>query len=116
MFDGAEDYNPMLYCLEQLFSKVVVTKPTSRSTETYIVALGYKAPKKVDRQMLVPRNLFVINEKMPKGKTCSSGETSISYSEEESVAGRVVLASDFVWSETPYEVLGIACSLSFNDD
>ncbi|XP_026454440.1 adoMet-dependent rRNA methyltransferase spb1-like [Papaver somniferum] len=98
MFDGAEDYNPMLYCLEQLFCRVVVTKPTSTSTKTYIVALNYKAPEKINPRLLVTRNLFSIKE------------------EEEEEEKVVVLASDFVWSETPLEVLEKACSLSFADD
>ncbi|KAI3880724.1 hypothetical protein MKW92_047799 [Papaver armeniacum] len=97
MFHGAEDYNPMLYCLEQLFGRVVVTKPTSTSAETYILALNYKAPEKINPRLLVTRNLFSIKDE-----------------EEEEEA--VVLASDFVWSETPLEVLEKACSLSFVDD
>ncbi|MCL7033313.1 hypothetical protein MKW94_010035 [Papaver nudicaule] len=118
MFDGAEDYTPMLYCLEQLCCKVVVTKPSSTSAETYIVALNYKAPEKINPRLLVARNLFSINEDIPtvKTKRIYSGGASTSYSDEESVAGRAVLASDFVWSETPLEVLGIAYSLSFDDD
>ncbi|KAI3891167.1 hypothetical protein MKW98_007472 [Papaver atlanticum] len=99
MFHGAEDYNPMLYCLEQLFCRVVVTKPTSTSTETYILALNYKAPEKINPRLLVTRNLFSIKEE-----------------EEEEEEEAVVLASDFVWSETPLEVLEKACSLSFADD
>ncbi|KAI3867494.1 hypothetical protein MKX03_032347 [Papaver bracteatum] len=38
MFDGAQDYSPMLYCLQQLFGSVAVTKPTFTFPETYIVA------------------------------------------------------------------------------
>ncbi|XP_026378831.1 aspartic proteinase CDR1-like [Papaver somniferum] len=66
IFNGAQDYNPMLYCLEQV--------------------------------------------------RYSSRRASTSFKKEESIPKRVVLASDFVWSETPLEVFGIADSLSFNDD
>ncbi|XP_026403534.1 uncharacterized protein LOC113298883 isoform X1 [Papaver somniferum] len=62
MFDGAQDYNPMLYCLEQLFDGVVVTKPTCTFPETYIVAKSYKAPEKINPRLLVTRNLFSIKE------------------------------------------------------
>ncbi|KAI3851398.1 hypothetical protein MKX03_020386, partial [Papaver bracteatum] len=74
---------------------VVVTKPTSTPTETYILSLNYKAPEKINPRLLVTRNLF-----------------SIKKEEEEAV----VLASYFLWSEIPLEVLEKACSLSFVDD
>ncbi|MCL7049700.1 hypothetical protein MKW94_018890 [Papaver nudicaule] len=95
MFNGAEDYNPMRYCLEQLrlFSRVAVTKPTYSSAENYIVAIGYKAPDKINPKLLVARNLFTIKEE-----------------------GGVALALDFLWSESPLDVLGTARSLSFTDD
>ncbi|KAI3879495.1 hypothetical protein MKW92_000872 [Papaver armeniacum] len=62
MFDGARDYSPMLYCLQQLFGSVVVTKPTFTFPETYIVAKSYKAPEKINPRLLVARNLFSIKE------------------------------------------------------
>ncbi|KAI3867497.1 hypothetical protein MKX03_032350 [Papaver bracteatum] len=116
MFDGAQDYSPMLYCLQQLFGSVVVTKPTFTFPETYIVAKSYKAPEKINPRLLVARNLFSIKEDINPEVRYSSGRASTSYTKEESIAKRVVSASDFVWSETPLEVFGIADSLSFNDD
>ncbi|KAI3896537.1 hypothetical protein MKW92_043206 [Papaver armeniacum] len=64
MFDGAGDYSPMLYCLEQLFCRVVVTRPTFTFPETYVVAKGYKAPEKINPRLLVARNLFSIEEEI----------------------------------------------------
>ncbi|XP_026378832.1 adoMet-dependent rRNA methyltransferase spb1-like [Papaver somniferum] len=107
MFNGAQDYNPMLYCLEQLFDRVVVRKPTFTFPETYIVSKSYKAPEKINPSLLVARNLFSIKENI---------NPEVSFKKEESIPKRVVLASDFVWYETPLEVFGIADSLSFNDD
>ncbi|RZC70739.1 hypothetical protein C5167_033871, partial [Papaver somniferum] len=79
MFDGAQDYNPMLYCHEKLFDGVVVTKPTCTFPETYIVAKIYKAPEKINPRLLATRNLFSIKEDIKPEVKYSSGRASTKY-------------------------------------
>ncbi|KAI3848854.1 hypothetical protein MKX03_034240 [Papaver bracteatum] len=109
----SQDYNKVLYCLNQLFDKFEVTKPiASRSTsaETYIVGKKYKAPAKIDPRLLDVKYLFDVEQENPKvvndvfGKPVPIPRV-----------GTVVLASEFVWSEIPLEVLWTTTSISFKD-
>ncbi|KAI3903156.1 hypothetical protein MKW98_031810 [Papaver atlanticum] len=123
----SQDYNAVLYCLKQLFEKVEVTKPiASRSTsaETYIIGKKYLAPAKIDPRLLDVKHLFDVEEKKQKAKDVlgKGGKTRhrdgyVVDSEGKTMAilRTVVLASDFVWSATPLEILGTATSLSFKD-
>ncbi|KAK9867523.1 hypothetical protein WJX84_009032 [Apatococcus fuscideae] len=57
----SQDYNAFLYALNQLFDKVVATKPAASrnaSAEIFVVCLGYKAPAKIDARLLDPKHLF----------------------------------------------------------
>ncbi|RZC44600.1 hypothetical protein C5167_037551 [Papaver somniferum] len=118
----SQDYNKVLYCLNQLFDKVEVTKPiASRSTsaETYIVGKKYKAPAKIDPRLLDVKYLFDVEQENRKVANDVLGKPvpipRVGYEKDMSVLRTIVLASDFVWSEIPLEVLQTATSISFKD-
>ncbi|KAJ4967436.1 hypothetical protein NE237_019285 [Protea cynaroides] len=118
----SQDYSAVLYCLKQLFGKVEVTKPVaSRSTsaEIYVVGLSYKAPAKIDPRLLNVGHLFQGAIEPPKLVDVLKGTKQKrhrdGYEEGNTTLRKVCLASDFVWSETPLEVLGSVTSISFDD-
>ncbi|KAM0885358.1 hypothetical protein ACQ4PT_030431 [Festuca glaucescens] len=121
----SQDYNAIMFCLKQLFEKVEVTKPqASRGTsaEIYIICLKYKAPAKIQPELLDIKHLFnVENEKkMPRDVLTTSKKEKRSrdgYEEGVTVLGKVGLASDFIFSEaqTPLEFLGSVAKISFDD-
>jgi len=57
----SRDYNAYLWVLQQLFDQVQAFKPKAsrqQSAEIFLVALGYKAPAKLDKRFLDPRHVF----------------------------------------------------------
>uniref|UniRef100_A0A2C9W0V9 Putative rRNA methyltransferase n=1 Tax=Manihot esculenta TaxID=3983 RepID=A0A2C9W0V9_MANES len=117
----SQDYNSVLYCLNQLFEKVEVDKPSaSRSTsaEIFLVGLKYKAPAKIDPRLLDVKHLFqgsieparkVIDVlRGTKQKRHRDG-----YEDGESIVRKVSSAADFVWSDAPLEILGSVTSIVF---
>ncbi|CAI9772726.1 unnamed protein product [Fraxinus pennsylvanica] len=65
----SQDYTAVLFCLRQLFEKVEVDKPQasrSASAEIYIVCFKYKAPAKIDPQLLDVKYLFQGGKEPPK--------------------------------------------------
>ncbi|XP_057819944.1 adoMet-dependent rRNA methyltransferase spb1 [Cryptomeria japonica] len=118
----SQDYNALLYCFKQLFEKVEVTKPVaSRSTsaEIYIVGLRYKAPAKIDPRLLDVRHLFQQVIDPPKVvdvlRATKQKRNREGYEEGLATTRKTCLASDFVWSDKPLEVLGSVTSISFED-
>lgn len=118
----SQDYNALLYCFKQLFEKVEVTKPVaSRSTsaEIYIVGLRYKAPAKIDPRLLDVKHLFQQVIEPPKVVDVLRGSKQKrnreGYEEGLATTRKTCLASDFVWSDKPLEVLGSVTSISFED-
>ncbi|CAM0953766.1 unnamed protein product [Alopecurus aequalis] len=120
----SQDYNAIMFCLKQLFEKVEVTKPqASRGTsaEIYIICLKYKAPAKIQPELLDIKHLFSVeNEKnMPRDvlSTKKDKRSRGGYEEGVTVLTKVGLASDFIWSEaeTPLDFLGSVTEISFDD-
>ncbi|GAB4837893.1 hypothetical protein Ancab_027418 [Ancistrocladus abbreviatus] len=118
----SQDYNAVLYCLRQLFEKVEVTKPlASRSTsaEIYIVGRKYKAPAKIDPRLLDVKHLFQGAIEPPKVVDVLRGTKQKrhrdGYEDGATIVRKVCSAADFVWSESPLEILGTVTSISFDE-
>uniref|UniRef100_A0A0E0L5V1 Putative rRNA methyltransferase n=1 Tax=Oryza punctata TaxID=4537 RepID=A0A0E0L5V1_ORYPU len=113
----SQDYNAIMYCLKQLFEKVEVTKPTaSRSTsaEIYIICLRYKAPAKIQPELLDIKHLFSVRDPLKPDRQKRNRD---GYEEGNTTLRKVGLASDFIWSEAqaPLEFLGSFNAISFDD-
>ncbi|OMO74329.1 hypothetical protein CCACVL1_16820 [Corchorus capsularis] len=119
----SQDYSSVLYCLKQLFDKVEVDKPAasrSASAEIFLVGLRYKAPAKIDPRLLDVKHLFqgsvepqkkVIDVlRVSKQKRHRDG-----YEDGETISKKVSTAADFIWSDSPLEILGSVTSITFED-
>ncbi|QUC18956.1 uncharacterized protein UV8b_03197 [Ustilaginoidea virens] len=118
----SKDYNPLLWVLNQLFSKVEATKPPSSrnvSAEIFVVCRGFKAPKRLDPRFLDPRYVFaeitgasqnneakVYNPEVKKRKRDG-------YDEGDYLQYKEVLASEFIQSMDPIAILGSSNKLTF---
>ncbi|CAN6336782.1 unnamed protein product [Urochloa humidicola] len=119
----SQDYNAIMYCLKQLFEKVEATKPTaSRSTsaEIYIICLKYKAPAKIQPELLDIKHLFSVVPEQTKPRDILDGRHKRrrdGYEEGNTTLRKIGLASDFIWSDaqTPLEFLGSYNSISFDN-
>ncbi|KAK8529927.1 hypothetical protein V6N13_102816 [Hibiscus sabdariffa] len=119
----SQDYSSVLYCLKQLFEKVEVDKPAasrSASAEIYVLGLRYKAPAKIDPRLLDFKHLFqgsvepqkkVIDVlRVTKQKRHRDG-----YEDGETISKKVSTAADFIWSDSPLEILGSVTTITFED-
>ncbi|KAM3299646.1 hypothetical protein ACQJBY_040913 [Aegilops geniculata] len=114
-----------MFCLKQLFDKVEVTKPrASRGTsaEIYIICLKYKAPAKIQPELLDIKHLFSVDpeKSMPTDvldPKSAKKRTRGGYAPGVTVLEKVGLASDFIWSEVqkPRDFLGSFTKISFDD-
>ncbi|KAK3134806.1 hypothetical protein QOZ80_5BG0410950 [Eleusine coracana subsp. coracana] len=120
----SQDYNAIMFCLKQLFEKVDVTKPTaSRSTsaEIYIICQNYKAPAKIQPELLDIKHLFSVvpeqNKPRDPLRKDSQKRHRDGYEEGNTTLRKIGLASDFIWSEaqTPLEFLGSFNAISFDN-
>ncbi|KAK7403939.1 AdoMet-dependent rRNA methyltransferase spb1 [Neonectria punicea] len=118
----SKDYNPLLWVLNQLFTKVEATKPPSSrnvSAEIFVVCRGYKAPKKIDPRFLDPRSVFaelqgatpnneakVYNPEVKKRKRDGYEEGNYTQFKE-------MPASEFIETLDPIAILGSYNKLSF---
>ncbi|CAD6271175.1 unnamed protein product [Miscanthus lutarioriparius] len=119
----SQDYNAIMYCLKQLFEKVEATKPSaSRSTsaEIYIICLKYKAPAKIQPELLDIKHLFSVVPEQTKSRDVMDGRKKRhrdGYEEGNTTLRKVGLASDFIWSDAqaPLEFLGSYNAISFDN-
>ncbi|KAF4507603.1 hypothetical protein G6O67_004083 [Ophiocordyceps sinensis] len=118
----SKDYNPLLWVLNQLFTKVEATKPPSSrnvSAEIFVVCKGFKAPKRIDPRLLDPRSVFaeltgvtpnneakVFNPETKKRKRDG-------YEEGDYTQFKEVPASEFVYTIDPIAILGSSNRLAF---
>lgn len=57
----SNDYNSLMFVMNQLFGKVNATKPSAsraESAEIYVLCTGFKAPKSIDPRLLNPKYVF----------------------------------------------------------
>ncbi|KFA62601.1 hypothetical protein S40285_05178 [Stachybotrys chlorohalonatus IBT 40285] len=118
----SKDYNPLLWVLNQLFTKVEATKPPSSrnvSAEIFVVCRGFKAPKRIDPRFLDPRSVFeeltgatpnneakVYNPEVKKRKRDG-------YEEGDYTLYKEIPASDFIQTTDPIAILGQYNKLTF---
>ncbi|PHH81165.1 hypothetical protein CDD80_45 [Ophiocordyceps camponoti-rufipedis] len=119
----SKDYNPLLWVLNQLFTKVEATKPPSSrnvSAEIFVVCRGFKAPNRLDPRLLDPKAVFaelsgatpnheakVYNPETKKRKREG-------YEEGDHTQFKQVLASEFIETADPIAILGDCNQLSFD--
>ncbi|XP_022845539.1 adoMet-dependent rRNA methyltransferase spb1-like [Olea europaea var. sylvestris] len=118
----SQDYTAVLFCLRQFFEKVEVDKPQasrSASAEIYIVGFKYKAPAKIDPQLLDIKHLFLGGKEPPKVVDVLRGTKQKrhrdGYEDGDTTLRKVCSAADFVWSGSPLEILGSVTSITFED-
>ncbi|CAL5348195.1 unnamed protein product [Camellia sinensis] len=106
----------------KLFEKVEVDKPAaSRSTsaEIYILGFKYKAPSKIDPRLLDVKHLFEGGKEPPKVVDVLRGTKQKrhrdGYEDGQSILRKVCSAADFIWSDSPLEILGSVTSIDFKD-
>ncbi|KAF4585439.1 AdoMet-dependent rRNA methyltransferase spb1 [Ophiocordyceps camponoti-floridani] len=119
----SKDYNPLLWVLNQLFTRVEATKPPSSrnvSAEIFVVCRGFKAPNRLDSRLLDPKAVFaelsgatpnheakVYNPETKKRKREG-------YEEGDHTQFKQVLASEFIETTDPIAILGDCNQLSFD--
>ncbi|XP_057953422.1 adoMet-dependent rRNA methyltransferase spb1 [Malania oleifera] len=118
----SQDYNSVRYCLNQLFEKVEVVKPSAsrkESAEIYVLGLKYKAPAKIDSRLLDVKHLFQGGDKTRKvvdiQRPTKQKRHRDGYEDGDTTLRKVCSAADFVWSETPLELLHSVTSITFED-
>ncbi|EXB37143.1 AdoMet-dependent rRNA methyltransferase spb1 [Morus notabilis] len=119
----SQDYESVKYCLSRLFEKVEVHKPAaSRSTsaETYLLAFKYKAAAKIDPRILDVKYLFQGSIEPPRKvvdvlRGTKQKRFREGYEDGDTTLRKVSTAADFIWSDSPLEILGSVTSISFDD-
>ncbi|XP_047157343.1 pre-rRNA 2'-O-ribose RNA methyltransferase [Vigna umbellata] len=119
----SQDYSSVVYCLKQLFEKVEVDKPAasrSESAEIYVLGLKYKAPAKIDPRLLDVKHLFQGSvEPQPKVvdvlRDTKQKRHRDGYEDGNTTLRKISSASNFIWSDSPLEILGSVTSITFTD-
>ncbi|GMI76576.1 hypothetical protein HRI_001327000 [Hibiscus trionum] len=119
----SRDYSSVLYCLQQLFEKVAVFKPDasrSASAEIYVLGLRYKAPAKIDPRLLDFKHLFQGSVEPQKKvidvlRATKQKRHRDGYEDGETISKKMSTAADFIWSDSPLEILGSVTTITFED-
>ncbi|KAL3614063.1 hypothetical protein CASFOL_042137 [Castilleja foliolosa] len=118
----SQDYTAVLFCLRQLFEKVEVEKPLasrSASAEIYLVGLKYKAPAKIDPRLLDVKHLFQGIKEAPKILDVLRGTKQKrhrdGYEDGDTTLRKLCSAFDFIYAESPLDILGSVASITFKD-
>ena len=109
----SQDYNALLWVLNQLFKRVEASKPQAsrnESAEIFVVCLGYLAPKKIDPKLLDPKHVFAEIDTGPAKKANvlqkeHSKKHRDGYEAGVTVLYKEISATDFVRSEDAVQVL-----------
>jgi len=110
----SQDYNSLLWVMNQFFDKVQAHKPSSSrnvSAEIFVVCQGYKAPKKIDPKFFDPTHLFKDVETGPKEDVLTRKKEGKNREGYDPAMGhglhRSVGVQQFVESEEPTQLLTV---------
>merc|ERR1712166_1190415 len=110
----SQDYNSLLWVMNQFFEKVQAHKPSSSrnvSAEIFVVCQGYKAPKKIDPKFFDPLHIFKDIQTGPKEDVLTrkkEGKNREGYDPEMGVGlHRSVSVQQFVESDEPTQLLTV---------
>ncbi|KAI8872273.1 FtsJ-domain-containing protein [Ramicandelaber brevisporus] len=124
----SRDYNSLMYVFNTLFGKVEATKPPSSrnvSAEIFVVCRDYKAPKKIDDQLLDPTHVF---GELENGTSAgASNMTDILFPEKKKrhregyddgdyILHKTVSIMDFINTQDPVKILSATNTLAFDTD
>lgn len=73
----SNDYNSLMFVMNQLFRKVNATKPSAsraESAEIYVLATGFRAPKTIDPRLLNPKYVFKDMGSLPTADGAAGAE------------------------------------------
>ncbi|XBI83442.1 hypothetical protein VPH35_091945 [Triticum aestivum] len=129
-FFRCQDYHAVMFCLKQLFERVEFTRPSAsrrRPAEIYLVLMKYKAPAKIQPELLDLKHLHLLIVDAEKSKVFiivhfGGRNTDLIFHpiflcDLCRKWWMIGLASDFIWSnaQTPLEFLGSFMAISFDD-
>ncbi|CAJ2507825.1 Uu.00g090110.m01.CDS01 [Anthostomella pinea] len=118
----SKEYNKLLWVFKNLFTKVEATKPPSSrnvSAEVFVVCRGFKAPKHIDPRFLDPRSVFVDTTDDAPNNEAKVYKPEVKkrkrggYEEGDYTQFKEVLASEFVETTDPINILANYNKLSF---
>ena len=125
----SQDYNKLLWVLNQLFTQVIAIKPSSsrsQSAEIFMLCKGYVAPDRIDPRILDPAHVFAMVEGEqggPTGVTIFSKSFDAShrrrqgYGDATNPTLRSFLgASEFIDSKDPVQALTDATEIRFEGE
>ncbi|KAG9130405.1 hypothetical protein Leryth_004361 [Lithospermum erythrorhizon] len=106
----------------KLFERVEVEKPLasrSASAEIYIIGFKYKAPAKIDPRLLDFKHLFQGGVEAPKVvdvlRTTKQKRHRDGYEDGISTLHKACTAAEFVFSDSPLDILGSVTCINFGD-
>lgn len=119
----SKDYQPLMWVFNQLFTKVHATKPQAsrnESAEIFVVCQNYKAPDKIDPQLLELKCIFEeVNpepEKQPSLLSNKKRSHAQGYEEGDCSLFKTLPITEFIKSTKPLDVLSSVNQIVFDDE
>eukprot|EP01116_Phalansterium_solitarium_P015651 TRINITY_DN3478_c0_g1_i1.p1 TRINITY_DN3478_c0_g1~~TRINITY_DN3478_c0_g1_i1.p1 ORF type:complete len:890 (+),score=436.83 TRINITY_DN3478_c0_g1_i1:264-2933(+) len=120
----SNEYNSVLWVLQQLFRKVEATKPSASrnaSAEIFVVCQGYLEPKKIDPKMLDPKFVFGDLDTPAKQtdvfhKKLSKRPSRVGYEDGATLLHKTAPVVEFVTSKDPVPMLANFGAFTFDGD